>query len=118
MEQLTFFAGPVTNTVASPKGFERGMAASQKAADRRWTDEQQDQVDAAILEVASRAGRFTSEDVWKLLGDEFPVTKGMAARLLSHSRRGVIRNTGELSHASRGGAHDHGQRLTVWEAKR
>jgi len=118
MEQLTFFAGPVTNTVASPKGFERGIAASQKAADRRWTPEQQDQVDAAILEVASRGGRFTSEDVWKLLGDDFPVTKGMAARLLSHARRGVIRNTGELAHARRGGVHDHGQRLTVWEAKR
>lgn len=118
MEQLTFFGGPVTNTLEPEAGFERGMVMSQRAADRRWTPEQQDQVDAAIEQLASRGGKFTSEDVWLLLGDEFPVTKGMAARLLVHARRGLIRNTGELAHAGRGGAHDHGQRLSVWEAKR
>jgi hypothetical protein len=94
--------------------FIQGMIASQSSADARWTRIEQNQVDAAIAHVAKTKGIFTADDVWQHLGDHFPVTKGLAGRLNAASRRGIIRNTGELAYANRGGAHDHAQRLSVW----
>jgi hypothetical protein len=94
--------------------FIKGMLASQSSADARWTKPEQNQVDAAILHVARTKGFFTSDDIWKHLGDQFPVTKGIAGRLNAAARRGYIRNTGELAYAQRGGQHDHAQRLSVW----
>jgi hypothetical protein len=94
--------------------FIQGMIASQSSADARWTRPQQNEVDAAIRHVARAKGFFTADDVWQHLGDQFPVTKGLAGRLNAASRRGIIRNTGEMAYAQRGGAHDHAQRLSVW----
>jgi hypothetical protein len=94
--------------------FTEGMLASQSSADARWTRPQQNEVDAAIRHVARAKGFFTADDVWKHLGDQFPVTKGLAGRLNAAARRGIIRNTGEMAYANRGGAHDHAQRLSVW----
>jgi hypothetical protein len=94
--------------------FIEGMLASQSSADARWTRPQQNEVDAAIRHVARAKGFFTADDVWKHLGDQFPVTKGLAGRLNAASRKGIIRNTGEMAYAQRGGAHDHAQRLSVW----
>jgi hypothetical protein len=94
--------------------FIEGMLASQSSADARWTRPQQNEVDAAIRHVARAKGFFTADDVWKHLGDQFPVTKGLAGRLNAAARRGIIRNTGEMAYANRGGAHDHAQRLSVW----
>jgi hypothetical protein len=88
--------------------FIEGMLASQSSADARWTRPQQNEVDAAIVHVARTKGFFTSDDIWKHLGDQF------AGRLNAAARRGIIRNTGELAYAQRGGAHDHAQRLSVW----
>jgi hypothetical protein len=94
--------------------FIEGMLASQSSADARWTRPQQNEVDAAIRHVARAKGFFTADDVWKHLGDQFPVTKGLAGRLNAAARKGIIRNTGEMAYAQRGGAHDHAQRLSVW----
>jgi hypothetical protein len=94
--------------------FIEGMLASQSSADARWTRPQQNEVDAAIRHLARAKGFFTADDVWKHLGDQFPVTKGLAGRLNAAARRGIIRNTGEMAYAQRGGAHDHAQRLSVW----
>ncbi len=97
-----------------PSPFQVAMQISNRVAQVKWTPEQQKQVDAAISRVAHRQQYFTADDIWADLGAGFPVTKGLAGRLNAAVRRKLIRNTGQISHANRGGAHDHAQRLTVW----
>lgn len=95
---------------------EVGMAISTRVGNFKWTGEQQRQVDAAIMKVARTKGLFTADDIWQELGATFPVTKGLAGRLNAAVRQNIICNTGTVSHAKRGGLHDHAQRLTVWAA--
>ena len=92
------------------------MAESQASANAKWTPQEQDRVDAAIRKMARMLPRFTADQVWYELGASFPVTKGMTARLMVAERRGVIKNTGEITYAKRGGQHDHAQRLTIWQS--
>ena len=92
------------------------MAESQASANAKWTPEQQDRVDAAIRKMARMLPRLTADQVWYELGATFPVTQGMTARLLVAQRQGVIKNTGEIAYAKRGGEHDHAQRLTIWQS--
>jgi hypothetical protein len=94
--------------------FIQGMIASQSSADARWTRIEQNQVDAAIAHVAKTKGIFTADDVWQHLGATSLSPKVWLDGLTQHLRRGIIRNTGELAYANRGGAHDHAQRLSVW----
>lgn len=99
-----------------PTPFDRGMAGSKRAA-RRWTEDEARAVDVAIENVARRLETFTSDEVWTELGAGFPVTKGLASRLIAAKNRGVIASTGEVRTASRGGDHDHGQRLSIWRSR-
>jgi hypothetical protein len=92
------------------------MVESQASANAKWTPQQQMQVDTAIRKMARMLPRFTADQVWYELGASFPVTKGMTARLLVAQRNGVIKNTGEVTFAERGGEHDHAQRLTIWQS--
>ena len=92
------------------------IAESQASANAKWTPEQQLQVDAAIVKMARMKPRFTADEIWYELGASFPVTKGMTARLMVAERRGVIKNSGEITWAERGGKHDHAQRLTIWQS--
>ena len=92
------------------------MVESQASANAKWTPQQQMQVDTAIRKMARMLPRFTADQVWYELGASFPVTKGMTARLLVAQRNGVIKNTGEITFAERGGEHDHAQRLTIWQS--
>ena len=92
------------------------MAASQASASAKWTSAQQGQVDIAIRKMARMMPEFTADEVWYELGATFPVTKGMTARLLVAQRQGVIKNSGTITFAERGGVHDHAQRLTVWQS--
>ena len=92
------------------------MQASQASATAKWTLQQQDQVDTAIRKMARMMPEFTADQVWYELGATFPVTKGMTARLLVAQRQGVIKNSGTITYAERGGVHDHAQRLTVWQS--
>ena len=92
------------------------MVESQASANAKWTPQQQLQVDQAIIKMARMMPRFTADQVWYELGVTFPVTKGMTARLLVAQRNGVIKNTGEITFAERGGEHDHAQRLTIWQS--
>jgi len=92
------------------------MAASQASANAKWTALQQNQVDTAIRKMARMMPKFTADQVWYELGASFPVTKGMTARLLVAQRKGVIKNSGTITFAERGGVHDHAQRLTVWQS--
>jgi hypothetical protein len=92
------------------------IAESQASANAKWSPEQQLQVDAAIVKMARMKPRFTADEVWYELGASFPVTKGMTARLMVAERRGVIKNSGEITWAERGGKHDHAQRLTIWQS--
>lgn len=97
-------------------GFALGIARSEEAA-TKWSKEQVELVDYTIVLVARRLDEFTADDVWRQLPTGFPVTKGMAARLVSAERKGRIINTGRLERSQRGGEHDHGQRLTVWRRR-
>ena len=92
------------------------IAESQASANAKWTPAQQLHVDAAIVKMARMKPRFTADEIWYELGASFPVTKGMTARLMVAERRGVIKNSGEITWAERGGKHDHAQRLTIWQS--
>lgn len=103
----------------------------------RWTDEEVAAVDNAIrrcVEYARntagatpllereaapgvRLDEFTTADVWAELGPGFPVTKGIAGRMLAAKNAGLIANTGRtvIAPADATGPN-HGQRLTVWRA--
>lgn len=105
---------PAHPAYQAPKPLDVGMAASQRSADAKWTVSQQKQVDDAIRRAARTYPTFTADQIWRLLPDGFPVTKGLAARLTAAARAGVIRNTGMTAIAQRGGLHDHAQRLSVW----
>lgn len=96
-----------------PSGFDYGIKRSADAG-QKWTKQQVELVDYAIVLTARREDEFTADDVWRNLPADFPVTKGMAARLMVAARRGRIYSTGRYAKSNRGGAHDHGQRLTVW----
>ena len=90
------------------------MAGSAKAA-RKWTDEQIAQVDRAIRRAAYFMPRWTVDDVWEQLPADFPVNKGIGARLNKAARAGMIRATDRTKISTRTNEHGHGQRLTVWE---
>jgi len=96
--------------------FVKAMQISERVSNLKWSGEQQRQVDAAIMHVARTKGLFTADDIWQHLGPTFEVTKGLAGRLNAAVHQNIIRNTGTISHAKRGGLHDHAQRLTVWAA--
>lgn len=95
----------------------------------KWTDEEVAQVDAAIRAVAKRASDralaepgyahdlITTADVWAELPAGFPVTKGIAGRMLAAKGAGVIANTGETTYPPKDApGPNNGQRLTVWRA--
>lgn len=92
----------------------------------KWTDEEAAAVDAAIAAVAGRAldrkrlgedPELTTADVWAELGAGFPVTKGIAGRMLAAKSAGLIANTGRTTIAPlESTGPNHGQRLTVWRA--
>lgn len=106
-EQLDLF------TMLAPTPFEKGMAASAKAA-AKWTTEQVQQVDQAILACRKFQAEFTADDIWARLPQGFPVTKGLAARLNSAAKRGLIMASDRTRKSTRTDEHGHGQRLTVW----
>lgn len=99
-------------------------------ASAKWTDEEVALVDQAIATVVERvrdgwsgcdgsrfALEFTTADVWQVLGDRVPVTKGIAGRMLAAKGAGLIENTGTTVIAPRESTGpNHGQRLTVWRA--
>lgn len=97
----------------APTPFEKGMAMSALSA-RKWTDEQVKQVDQAILDCRKFLAEFTADDIWARLPKDFPVTKGLAARLNSASKRGLIMASDRTRKSTRTDEHGHGQRLTVW----
>jgi hypothetical protein len=97
-------------------GFAKGMHESAKAAHAKWTPEQIAQVDRAIELCAKFCPEFTADNVWVRLPKDFPVTKGLAARLNAAANRGLIEATDRTRKSSRGGNHDHGQRLTIWRS--
>jgi hypothetical protein len=96
-------------------GYRKGMQESAKAAGK-WTADEVAQVDRAIELCAKFCPEFTSDQIWGRLPSDFPVTKGLASRLNAAARRGLIEATDRTRKASRGGDHDHGQRLTIWRS--
>lgn len=99
-----------------PDRFEAGMEASEESA-RRWTDDEAADVDEAIERAARELELFTADDVWKRLPEDFPVTKGLAARLLVAVRGDLIEASGSVVASQRKGEHGHGQKLTLWRSK-
>lgn len=84
----------------------------------RWTARERAQVDAAILSVARRNLYFTADEIWGELPGDFPVSKGLSARLRRASRGGAVENTGSTT-VKRGawGPRSHRQRLSVWRSR-
>lgn len=131
-----------TEYVDGLEPFERGLEGSARAA-AKWTDEEVAQVDAAIARIArhrwSEARRrlapshverlaehqhisdrlieFTTADVWAELGEGFPVTKGIAGRMIAAKGAGLIVSTGRTTYPPKDAPGPNaGQRLTVWRA--
>ena len=100
-------------TVTAPVGIARGFAESARAAGR-WDEDQKKAVLDAIIAVAKREDEFTTDAIWRELHGSVPVTKGMTALLRHAVKQGILDSTGKTEISSRGGEHDHGQRLTVW----
>jgi hypothetical protein len=101
--------------VAPPtvEGIAKGFAESERAAGR-WDEDQKRLVMDAIRVVARSNDEFTTDAIWEQLAGTVPVTKGMTAMLRRASKEGILDSTGKTKISSRGGEHDHGQRLTVW----
>lgn len=118
-----------TEYVDGLEPFERGMEGSARAA-AKWTDEEVAKVDQAIRDVAAQAahdqrtrqlpgadGTFTTADVWRELGEGFPVTKGIAGRMTAAKGAGIIESTGRTTYPPPDApGPNNGQRLTVWRA--
>jgi len=100
----------------SEDGFERGMEESEKAARYKWTDLENEMVMQAIAYCARTRPEFTADRVWAVLGEDFPVTKGMAARLNKSVGLGLIVGTDDFRRSTRKGEHGRGQRLGVWRS--
>lgn len=111
----------------------------------KWTDDEVAQVDAAIATVARRhrtaylewlleqrpedeepwpypntptPADLTTADVWAELGAGFPVTKGIAGRMIAARSAGLIENTGRTTYPPKDApGPNNGQRLTVWRAR-
>ena len=92
------------------------ITQSQASATAKWSIDEQTQVDTAIIKMARMKPSFTADEIWYELGPTFTVSKGMTARLMVAQRRGVIKNSGQITYANRGGVHDHAQRLTIWQS--
>lgn len=103
---------------APPGRLEAGLAASDASGSAGWSEEELAAVKRAILAVADRLDEFTADDVWRELGSDFPVTKGIAGRLNAAARAGVIEATGRVAVSQREGEHGHGQRLGIWRSLR
>jgi hypothetical protein len=95
------------------EGIAMGFSESERTANR-WSEDQKQLVLNAIIAVAKENEEFTTDLVWQYLNGAVPVTKGMTAMLRSASRKGILDSTGKTEVSSRGGEHDHGQRLTIW----
>lgn len=131
-----------TEYVDGAEPFERGMEGSARSA-AKWTDEEVAEVDAAIAKIARDkwdgfAGthapayvrdlraypsqsdpciEFTTADVWAELGEGFPVTKGIAARMTAAKGAGIIASTGRTTYPEGARSRvNHNQRLTIWRA--
>ena len=105
---------PITLPFGEETPFARGIRQSQASANAKWSADQIDAVDKAIATCAQLYTEFTADHVWTLLGAGFPVSKGMAGRLIAAQNAGLITNTHRTLVSGRGGDHCHGQRLTVW----
>jgi hypothetical protein len=94
---------------------DRALEGSMRAG-LKWTPEQVAAVDAAIAGCVTFLPFWTADDIWQRLPKDFPVTKGLAARLNAAAKRGLCQATDRTRKSSRGGDHDHGQRLTIWRS--
>jgi hypothetical protein len=112
-QKVATLASRVAPASRTQEGFPAAVEASERSADT-WDEEQRKLVFDAIVSVATRQDEFTTDEVWAELAARVPVTKGMTAMLMTAVRRDVIGNTGKTTTSSRGGEHDHGQRLAVW----
>jgi hypothetical protein len=92
--------------------------AGSESAARRWTDAERALVYATICEIATQRKRFTSDDIWRALGDEVPMTMGIAALLRRAQKNGHIRPTSDHAYSERPDRrdHDYGRHLRVWES--
>jgi hypothetical protein len=115
--RVTEMAARVAPTTTVQSQVDAARAGAESAS-RRWTEAERALVYATLCEVASQKKRFTSDDVWHALGDEVPMTMGLAALLRRAQKNGHIRPTSEHAYSQRADRkdHDYGRHLRVWES--
>jgi hypothetical protein len=97
-------------------GWEAALEGSEAAA-RTWTEAEKRMVREALHAVCqdhAGGGEFTTDAVWERLGASVPVTKGITSVLSYGKHHRWLDSTGKTEISTRGGKHDHAQRLTVW----
>ena len=89
----------------------------ERVSEPAWTDAEARANRARVLAGGLAHREFTTADVWAELGPGFPVTKGIAGRMLAAKGAGLIENTGRTTYPPKDApGPNNGQRLTVWRA--
>ena len=111
---LLFAPAPPEEPEDAPTPIQRRDEGQRRAA-VKWSDQDVEDINEAIHNCALTYDAFTTNEMWPLI-PHVEVGKAIGGRLTAAQTKGWIENTGTTTLASRGGVHDHNQRLTIWRS--